>query len=495
MGKVLTILEVSRKQEYIFASKKLRENAERSQDIADLTSSTFFMETAGETYSDCTNLISTGGGHAALQFDSREAAADFTQLVTLAALETYPELELFARTIDYAPGLDPGDNLKALTSALEAKKARRTSSFRWLDLGVELPQDVDSRPRPDSRKHARDIVPPPEGYAYFSQPDQETDDNFIAVVHIDGNNMGARAGGLYQRYKGKTDSASWESCRKDLQTFSKSIQADFETAFSKLADTLARWTEQTKILPLRPIILAGDDVCFVTAGSIGLECARIFIKELTSLTNEADGQPYAACAGVALVHQKYPFHRAYQLAEALCDNAKKYGADLDDQRRISVMDWHIEFGQLKDSLSDLRQDYQTEDGCRLELRPVSLVLPPDPKGTIPDVPERTYSFFYNMCRTMKDCSRTVARSKIKELRTALKQGEIEARFFLHDKEISELLYHPLEIAYTQAEWAEKLQAKDAFQAFPAVGGTERRCLFFDAIEMIDHFTPFEEVAL
>ncbi len=60
----------------------------------------------------------------------------------------------------------------------------------------------------------------------------------------------------------------------------------------------------------------------------------------------------------------------------------------------------------------------------------------------------TYSFFYNMCRTMKDCNWTIARSKIKELRTALKQGEVEGRFFLHDKEISELLYHPLEIAYT-----------------------------------------------
>ncbi len=151
-----------------------------------------------------------------------------------------------------------------------------------------------------------------------------------------------------------------------------------------MAETLARRTEQTKILPLRPIILAGDDACFVTAGSIGLECARIFNKDLTSLTNKADGQPYAACAGVALVHQKYPFHRAYQLAESLCGNAKKYGADLDERRQVSAMDWHIEFGQLKDSLSDLRQDYQTEDGCRLELRPVSLVLPPD----IPDVPER-----------------------------------------------------------------------------------------------------------
>ena len=43
------------------------------------------------------------------------------------------------------------------------------------------------------------------------------------MVYIDGNNMGVRIGGLYQRYKGKTDSASWESCRKDLQIFSKGI--------------------------------------------------------------------------------------------------------------------------------------------------------------------------------------------------------------------------------------------------------------------------------
>lgn len=34
MDRVLTILEVSRKQDYIFSSKKLRENADRSNEIA-----------------------------------------------------------------------------------------------------------------------------------------------------------------------------------------------------------------------------------------------------------------------------------------------------------------------------------------------------------------------------------------------------------------------------------------------------------------------------
>lgn len=392
MGKALTILEVSRKQDYIFASKKLRENAERSQDIADITDSAFFSRAAGGAYREEDNLVNAGGGHAVLQFDSREAAVDFTRRVTLAALRACPQLELFARTIDYNPKLDPGQNLKALTSALEEKKARRIASFRRLDFGVETLRETDGLPRPAERRHARDVVPPPEGRSYFSQPEKETADNFLAVVHIDGNNMGARVGAIYEKYAGKTGPESWERCRKDLQAFSEGIQRDFETAFSHMARTLARQPGQTDPLPLRPIILAGDDVCFVTAGSIGLECARVFLEKLTSLTNRADGEPYAACAGVALVHRKYPFHRACQLAEELCGSAKKYGAGLDERRRVSAIDWHIEFGQLKDSLSDLRQDYETEDGCRLELRPVAVSVPPDLSGREQVVPERSYSF-------------------------------------------------------------------------------------------------------
>jgi len=488
LGKVLTILEVSRKQDYIFASKKLRENAERSRDIAELTGSGFFRSAAAGLFDEADNLVNSGGGHTVLQFDSRDKALAFARRVTAAALRDYPELELFVKTVDYDPAKSPGENLKALTSALEEKKALRQSSFRRLDFGVELLRDVDERPRPDRSRRGENERLKVDGFRYPNQLDELAGkDNFIAVVHIDGNNMGVRVGRIYDQFE---NSADWELFRTKLQEFSEGIQHDFEDTFRETAGAVARWCPSGDVLPIRPIILAGDDVCFVTAGSIGLECARLFIERLTQKRNKADGQGYSACAGVAIVHRKYPFHRAYQLAEQLCDNAKEYGAALDDSRQVSAMDWHIEFGQLKDSLSELRKDYLTEDGLHLELRPVVVV--DAPQGTkVP--PGRTYQYFRAMCTALEKKSGVIARSKLKQLRTALKQGEVESRFFLQGKEIGKLLYDPLEAAYPLKDWKDKLKDKGAFLPFEEKDGTVSRCLFFDSIELIDHFTPFEEV--
>ena len=43
------MVEVSRKQDYIFSSKKLRENAARSGEIAHVTGSSFFQERLGSS--------------------------------------------------------------------------------------------------------------------------------------------------------------------------------------------------------------------------------------------------------------------------------------------------------------------------------------------------------------------------------------------------------------------------------------------------------------
>ena len=76
-----------------------------------------------------------------------------------------------------------------------------------------------------------------------------------------------------------------------------------------------------------------------------------------------------------------------------------------------------------------------------------------------------------------------------ELRTALKQGETESRFFLEDREIGGLLYHGLEAergdkALEEAFKDMKRDGKLRKEAFKTVDGV-RRCLFFDAIELID----------
>ncbi|MCD7757219.1 MAG: hypothetical protein LUH45_03520 [Clostridiales bacterium] len=453
------------------------------------------MEAAEKLYSEEENLVYAGGGHTILEFPTREKAVAFARQVTGTAIKRYRNMEIFVKTMPYDEHKTPGENLKALSAALEKKKALRRASFRQGSFGVEALDSESQMPKlADARERDKtEPFNPPDGWIYPVQMEELAGaDNFVAVVHIDGNAMGKRVDALYDRY-GKAE--DWADCRASLRRFSEGIQKDFEAAFSEMVDTVIRCAPNLEEpnLPVRPVILAGDDVCFVTAGNIGLECARVFLEKLSAKSNQEDGKPYAACAGVALVHQKYPFHQAYDLAEELCSNAKRFGAELDANGAVSAMDWHIEFGQLKDSLAELRKDYATEDGHRLELRPVVVLAP---AGIDPSV--RSYAFFRELCQAMQGEYGNVARGKIKDLRTAFQQGKLESEFFLHDRQIDDLLYHGFE-AKNRTEEARTAQYKELQQsggkldkdAFVKIGDTER-CLFFDAIEMIDHCCFFNE---
>lgn len=489
------ILEVSQKQAYIFSRKELKENVARSADINYVTSSRFFREAAGPLFDVDPNFVYSGGGHTVLQFDDRDTSTRFAAIVTETVLRRFAGLELFVKQIPYDPEKTPGENLLALTQALERKKALRKASFRQMDFGVEALDPSTFRPRQASTQETGRVVErlmPPAGYKFPAEFEDLTKvgdkvDNFIAVVHIDGNAMGKRVEKVYEQC-----AESWADCCDSLRRFSEGIQRDFEAAFQETVETVIREADCDTVLPIRPVILAGDDVCFVTAGRIGLECARVFLEHLAA-RKDSNGQAYAACAGVALVHQKYPFHMAYRLAEELCDNAKRFGAGIDPKGNVSAMDWHIEFGQLKDSLSSLREDYLTEDGSRLELRPVAVLTPEVTElGENGDL--RTYQFFKEMCIRMKNTG--VARSKVKGLRTALKQGEVESRFFLQENKALDMLYETFDARFKgqlRQMW-DALAVNKEKPIFLAIGG-ESRCLFFDAIEVIDHCDFFKEAGV
>ena len=128
MGKTLMILEVSRKQDYIFSGKKLAENAARSGEIAYVTDDKFFRTVAGNLYR-AENLVYTGGGHTVLCFEENEKAVAFAMAVSEAVLRQFPGMELFIGRVPYDNSISPGENVKELTKALEKKKARRAGTF------------------------------------------------------------------------------------------------------------------------------------------------------------------------------------------------------------------------------------------------------------------------------------------------------------------------------------------------------------------------------
>lgn len=523
MERTLVILEVSQKQSYIFSSNRLKDNAQRSAEIAYVTSVDFFNDIHAPHWNANDNLVYAGGGHIVLQFPSIAQAREFVAFVTLKAMKCFHGMELFAKVMPYDASKTAGKNRQQLSKELEIKKSQRKSSFHQVRFGLESTpvtkeqddkeQDKKIQQQRESTRKAGLHLPSlehlcPEGHEFpveFSNlTENREDDPFIAVIHIDGNAMGKRVEALSKREK-----QSWEQYCSSMRSFSDGVKDAFESAFHELAQEIATRT-QRRVLPLRPIIIAGDDVCFVTEGKWGLECARILMEKIAAKENpEQPNLPYASCAGVVMIHAKYPFHRAYHIAEGLCDNAKRISTLISCDRNegrlsASVIDWHIEFGQLGDSVSDIRRDYTTDDGGQMELRPLTVVIPAELEKKAEGITYnlRTWDFFRGMVKGMEDTQKKVARGKLKELRTALKQGELESSYFLRMNQIECIKYAPIDARkLTNAELGAVFTHTDAsgvnrYLLKPFVllreqakdGSTRevKRSLFFDAIEMMNH---------
>lgn len=482
MKRHLLILEISQKQAYIFGSRRLKDNLIRSEEIRYVTSPEFIAGCCPAVFTKEGNLVYSGGGHTVLQFETREQAYEASKAITTTAMRRFPGMEMFSKICAYNEKRTTGDNLNALSAALEEKKALRLASFHRYSFGIDTVHRPALPPEPVPMWEPKSFC----GWELTSDGEALAgEDGFLSIVHIDGNSMGNRVQNIYQR-----EPDDWEECRKLLDLFSTEIDQHFHEAYDEMCRELAEklpsleWDTKSNCFPVRRIINAGDDICFVCAGRLGLACAESFLRHLRGKVNHADGLGYAACAGVCMVHKKYPFRAAYDISEQLCSNAKQFGTRYDPTGGISAIDWHIEFGQLKDSLNEIRADYRTDDGAQLELRPYAV------SGA--DVPPiHTFTFFKTLLRQLHDKTANLPRSKVKSLRESLKQGEVETALALKSIGITHILQ--LGVEARTPDWLPHTiehgtVPKEAFVTDQDV----RRCLYFDAIEIMDHIVFWEE---
>lgn len=512
MSRYLTIVEVSQKQAYIFASNKLQDNIRHSEEIVRVTSPGYFTEKCQGLFDPEKNYVYAGGGHTVLEFDSCEKAVSFNKQLTFSVMKDYPEMELFVATMGYDEGKTPGVNLKELTKQLEAKKAERRSSFRHGSFGIEKIDSYSLGPIrvSDSTGRKDETIPAygtmiPEGfrpaYSFEDLGGTAGESSFIAVVHIDGNGMGKRVNDLYKSLDG--EGLGWEEYKKRIRDFSESMDRDFKASFTDmnriianaiLKGDMSELSLKGNCFPARKIIMSGDDVCFVSEGRIGIECSRLFIEKLREKKNPVDGKGYEACAGIAIVHRKYPFFRAYELAESLCSNAKRMCASIDKENNgalISAVDWHISFGELGDTVENIRGGYVTEDGKNLELRPY--IIDGD-ENLISLEQSRRYMNFRRIMGYLQSEDQSFARSTIKQLRNKLKQGEESTENYLRFHKVQELasryyydVFEPRDIS--------AIGKGDAGRGklFVETYDKKQRCILFDAIEALDTFIPVGEV--
>lgn len=133
------------------------------------------------------------------------------------------------------------------------------------------------------------------------------------------------------------------------------------------------------LLPLRPILLGGDDLTFVCDGRVALDLATAALREFETnpvphLGQGGGQRTLSACAGAALVKAHAPFRRSYDLAESLCASGKRARQDVNQQRQADTgcwLDWHTGSTRPAETVEDLRRRaYQ--DG-NLTMRPYPLV--------------------------------------------------------------------------------------------------------------------------
>lgn len=159
--------------------------------------------------------------------------------------------------------------------------------------------------------------------------------DWIAIVHADGNGLGKVVQAI-----GK-DKEKFASFSRELDKLT------CEAAVAAYSDVI-KGKGQGGCIPLRPVVLGGDDLTVIIRGDLAVSYTEAFLKHFEEKTKESKvvggvvetGKGLTACAGIAFIKSSYPFYYGYRLAEALCGRAKKRAKAINADLAPSCLMFH-----------------------------------------------------------------------------------------------------------------------------------------------------------
>lgn len=177
------------------------------------------------------------------------------------------------------------------------------------------------------------------------------EESLLAVIYIDGNNMGAQVEKCLSRQ-------TYAECTKALREFSGEIQKHYIDERIQDVDALL---EGKEISGRRFVIYAGDEVTFICNARNAYD---VVVEYLTKLAADSpEGAARTSCAGIAVFHSHAPFAEAYRIAEECCESGKKL-MKKEGIEDASLIDFHYCQGAFGTSLDEIRREEETEDCSR-----------------------------------------------------------------------------------------------------------------------------------
>jgi len=466
-------------QRYIFSSNKLRDNLGASYLVSHI-----FDDFKDEKTGFC------GGGNLYRQCDSEISAKEIVRDLSRAIFETDPGLSFNAAIVKTNEDEDFSSRIKRLHQKLEEEKQTHQQITTLRSYGVNAqcssgPLSAEYLDNSEgSRKYISEVVQVKriaakraesefkDKYKEALGDDFEPTDEFLkisplkgedshlAVVHIDGNGIGA----IFSTLK----------TLSDYQEFSKKLNTDMHKALREtikiLEDKIRKgeWDYNYKpvneqnilknILPLRPIYIGGDDITFVCEGKLGIVLACTYIEQIKKILNDKE---ITFCAGIAIAKTNFPFFQTYKAAEALCRSAKNKRIKEDENE--SYIDFHMINSSIYSNLEEVRKiQYKSIDGINLLYRPYKIE---DLKAQIENA---------------KNFAKNWPNSKLAKFREVLYKESSERRTFSREMKTR----GDLEL-YCKGESFQEFHTSEDF----TLGS---KTIFLDIIELID-LLPEEKV--
>lgn len=385
-------------QDFIFETNKLKEIVGASE-IIEYICTRLFRKTV--TSFDENNLIVGAAGKIQYLFENEEQCKSLVYIFPKEVMLIVPNV-IISQAVVKIEGEFNNDHIQCLENRLKVQRNKRVPTH---NLGLMISERSRKTGKPGFQRDGRVVIDHAqvhkENYAKISrlhdkilgsdsnwvnskfptdiqEITQGKDRSWIAVIHADGNNLGQNIIKMGPKLVGNIKNA--------FKTLSDKLDIATTSAVKRTLSLVLEKEQQTDIIPLRPIVLGGDDVTVIIRGDLALDFTHHFLKFFEEETKKefADfeqhfGIPYfnqglSACAGIAYIKPSYPFHYGVKLAEELCTYAKKLAKKIPNQKLTpSCLSFHKVHSSFVDNYDDIiEQELTTPSGVRFNYGPYFL---------------------------------------------------------------------------------------------------------------------------
>ena len=526
--KVLVMYDVRGIQNYIFRTSKLKDAIGASALVEDIISTTLteavkyhvdhngkFLNYELEWFNGDGPLpyeekdidvavLYIGGGNAYVLMRNRSLAVSISKEMSRLVIEKTYSLQLATAIVDVTDNYH--DDYEALNEEMTRVKANMIVSKPIGALPIMEVENKTGYPaiKKDGSMVSRETLLKQAAAERKRSGMQEEEkkmesyitekevDSTIAVVHIDGNNMGLRIRNLVE---GITDYTKAVNVMRDI---SYRIDNSFKHAFEEMkeffnnAASIKAFAKKANDYYLVKVLVAGDDITYVCNGKVALATVEYFAKQVSKEAmigeeklkeigkGKVDDYHFSVCAGIAFIGSHFPFNIAYDVAESCCGKAKNAAKDKKNMENDQIGNW-FDFMFCRNvqtrNLDDMRErEYKTWGNEQLLTRPYFIPVADYKKGSVFAVLAGGKHSLYNLKHQLEYFTNegSLPRSQAKNLRNTYPLGKGAVDMLMNFLNSREAAFPDNDGAYYEE-------------------GGMTIANYYDALELMDMYVGLEEI--